>query len=85
MPIQSSDIKGNSTEMMYYYSTFYVGDFENMKTQALILDTGSGIMSFPCKEFCQHCGKHINEPYPLKGKSYSFLFRIKDSEDLGLC
>jgi len=48
MPIQSAEIKGNSTEMMYYYSTFYVGDFEHMKTQALILDTGSGIMSFPC-------------------------------------
>ena len=55
--------------MMYYYANLYVGDFEHLKTQALIIDTGSGIMSFPCKEYCQHCGKHLNEYYPIKGKS----------------
>lgn len=25
-------------------------------------------MSFPCKEYCQHCGKHLNEYYAVKGK-----------------
>jgi len=43
---------GNSTQMMYFYANLYVGDFDHLKTQALIIDTGSGIMSFPCKEYC---------------------------------
>ena len=72
IPIQQTALYGNSTEMMYYYANVYVGTFETLRTQALIIDTGSGIMSFPCKEYCVHCGKHINEYYPLKGKLYLF-------------
>jgi hypothetical protein len=52
--------------MMYYYANIYVGDFDNLSQQALIIDTGSGIMSFPCEGYCVHCGKHINSYYPVK-------------------
>ena len=69
IPMQATELYGNSTELMYYYANMYVGDFENLSVQALIIDTGSGIMSFPCKEYCVHCGKHINEYYPIKSKS----------------
>lgn len=66
IPMQSTALFGNSTEMMYYYANIYVGDFDNLSQQALIIDTGSGIMSFPCEGYCVHCGKHINSYYPVK-------------------
>ena len=67
--VRTTDLFGNSTELMYYYATLYVGDFDNLSEQALIIDTGSGIMSFPCEGYCKHCGKHINNYYPLDSKS----------------
>lgn len=66
--VQSAPLFGNATEMMYYYANLYVGDFDNLSRQALIIDTGSGIMSFPCEGYCTHCGKHINDYYKIKGK-----------------
>ena len=41
--MESSPLFGNSTDLMYYYSDFYVGDPKNASKQALILDTGSGV------------------------------------------
>lgn len=74
VPVKSTDLFGNSTELMYYYATLYVGDFDNLQEQALIIDTGSGIMSFPCEGYCTHCGKHINKYYPLnKSKTARIL------------
>ena len=53
---------------MYYYANVYVGHFNNLSRQSLIMDTGSGIMSFPCEGYCTHCGHHLNQYYRIKGK-----------------
>ncbi len=79
--MRTTDLFGNSTELMYYYATLYVGDFDNLSEQALIIDTGSGIMSFPCEGYCTHCGKHINNYYPIDSKSLT-LQRAQQHEYL---
>jgi len=43
MHLGIAEVFGNSSSLMYYYTNLYVGDHENLSTQALILDTGSGI------------------------------------------
>lgn len=65
MHIETAAMFGNSTQMMYFYSNVYVGDFNNPSRQSLIVDTGSGLTCFPCENYCTHCGKHINSYYPL--------------------
>lgn len=60
---------GNSTEMMYFYSNVFVGDFKDPSRQSLIVDTGSGLTCFPCQGYCTHCGAHINSYYPLDDSS----------------
>ncbi len=76
LPMLSTALFGNSTEMMYYYATLYVGSQDAAYPQALIIDTGSGIMSFPCAGYCKHCGDHINEPYPFKSKYFILILRV---------
>ena len=65
IPLQETSLYGNSTDMMYFYANVYVGSYGDLRQQSLIIDTGSGIMSFPCKEYCDHCGEHLNPYYPL--------------------
>ena len=43
MHIESAEVFGNTTGLMYYFANVYVGSHENPSKQALILDTGSGI------------------------------------------
>jgi len=43
MHIEAAQVYGNSSEMMYFYSDVYVGDFANPSKQSLIIDTGSGL------------------------------------------
>lgn len=49
--------------MQYFYANVYVGS--NRQPQSLIIDTGSGIAAFPCDNYCESCGKHINEYFGL--------------------
>jgi len=43
MDLETVDVFGNTTNLMYYYSNLYFGDHDNLSKQSLILDTGSGI------------------------------------------
>jgi hypothetical protein len=74
MHLETSEVFGNSTGLMYYYSNVYFGSHDNLSKQALILDTGSGITCFPCKGACKSCGRHINSYYDIsKSSSIDFL------------
>lgn len=75
MHLEVSDIYGNSTGLMYYYVNVYIGEGDNIQKQALIIDTGSGVTCFPCKDYCTHCGKHLN---PYFDTSESETLRILD-------
>lgn len=66
MHLETANVYGNSTELYYFYTTVYVGDFDNPSEQSLIIDTGSGVTCFPCKESCRHCGHHLHDYYSLK-------------------
>lgn len=63
MHIQPAKLYGNSTDLQYFYSNVFVGSAK--QKEALIIDTGSGITAFPCKQSCRSCGNHINEYFDL--------------------
>ena len=65
MHIERAAMYGNSTQLMYYFSDVFVGDFDNPSKQSLIVDTGSGYTCFPCEGYCTHCGKHLNSYYEI--------------------
>jgi len=69
MHLGIAEVFGNSSSLMYYYTNLYVGDHENLSTQALILDTGSGITWFPCKDMCPKWGSHINSYYDVSNSN----------------
>ena len=48
--LQSAQIHGDVSSLMYYYVDVFVGD-KRMK-QSLIIDTGSALTAFPCKGEC---------------------------------
>lgn len=80
MHVESTDIYGNSTGLMYYFTNVYVGSHSNPSTQSLILDTGSGITWFPWKDYWESCGKHINSYYDVRNsKSVEYLNCKKDN------
>jgi len=45
---------------MYYHVDVFVGDFEEPKKQSLIIDTGSTMTAFPCANYWDSWGTHIN-------------------------
>ena len=47
MHLESEEVFGNVTQIMYYFTKIEVGGYNNTSTQTLILDTGSGITCFP--------------------------------------
>lgn len=65
-PIYTLQLKGNSSELHYYYVDLYFGSSHSK--QSLIIDTGSSLTGFPCKSVCVNCGKHINEHYDFRSK-----------------
>ena len=67
--LQSAQVHGDLSTLMYYYIDIYVGD-KRMK-QSLIIDTGSALTAFPCKGNCSNWGTHFNTYYdPNTSKNY---------------
>lgn len=62
---------------MYYFATFEVGT--PVKTQSVIIDTGSDTMAFPC-ESChgKNCGSHQYPRFSVE-HSHSFKYKIRCS------
>jgi hypothetical protein len=54
-------IYGDYRELAYYYADVFVGSPAPQRF-SVITDTGSSIMSVPCKG-CSTCGRHQNPPY----------------------
>jgi hypothetical protein len=54
-------LKGNSTDLKYFFAKMYVGTHSH--PQYLIVDTGSSVAALPCKDICTSCGNHINGLY----------------------
>jgi hypothetical protein len=52
----------------------------------VIVDTGSGVAAFPCKELCEPhgCGKHLNPAFEVS-KSTSHYFHTCGGEDHCQC
>ena len=65
LEMKGSPLYGNVTKMFYYYVDVLVGDPKNPSKQSVIVDTGSTITWFPCKGFCNHCGKHIYPEFDI--------------------
>ena len=70
--MKSSPLYGNTTDLQYFYVDVYVGD--GMQKQSLIVDTGSGIVAFPCKSHCKSCGNHLNPYYDLTQSSSKYIY-----------
>jgi hypothetical protein len=42
----------------------------------VIIDTGSGIAAFPCKNYCTNCGStHINDYYEVDKSSTKYFYQ----------
>jgi hypothetical protein len=54
MHMQSAPVYGNSTDLFYYYTDMYVGDYENLAKQSLIVNTGGYFTALQCKGACEH-------------------------------
>ena len=64
------EIQGNS-RIGYYQAKFYIGS--NKEPKFLILDTGSNLTVFPCKD-CDNCGEHETQLYDNEAsKSFQFI------------
>ena len=62
--MESDIIYGNSYSYEYYFANLSFGTPPQLQT--LIIDTGSGLVGFPCKG-CYHCSNaHFNSPYDLQ-------------------
>ena len=76
---------------MYYYIDVEVGTFDSKKSSkmSLMVDTGSTLTGFPCKNYCENCGTHLNEYFALDdSKTKEFISKTsfsrcdeKDKED----
>lgn len=58
-------ILGNSTLLNYYYIEAFIGS--KTQKQNFIVDTGSPMLSLPCKSTCQVCGNHNERVFEDKG------------------
>ena len=76
MHLESTELYGNSTDLQYFYVNVYFGSQRHPQT--LIADTGSGIAAVPCKNYCSHCGKHLNEQFDIDGSSSKYLYNCKN-------
>jgi hypothetical protein len=74
----SSKIYGNSSFLNYYFINIHVG--QPPKTQALILDTGSHQLVFPCQPLCNKCGSHLNSYYNLTESNTSSIIECLSTE-----
>ena len=76
--IQTAPLYGNSTDLQYFFVEVAVGS--DKQKQTLIVDTGSGIACFPCKNYCQQCGSHINDYFEVDKSTSKYLYNCqKDS------
>mmetsp|Transcript_125656 Transcript_125656/g.349989 ORF Transcript_125656/g.349989 Transcript_125656/m.349989 type:complete len:719 (-) Transcript_125656:68-2224(-) len=79
--IESARIYGNIDAYAYYYVDLLVGT--PPQRVSVILDTGSGVVAFPCAS-CSHCGKHIDPAFDF-GKSSSASWVPCGSRCAGRC
>ena len=71
LDLQSVRLKGNATDLHYFYAKVHVGT--QAHPQYLIVDTGSSVVALPCMEVCESCGKHLNGLYEIfKSKKHRF-------------
>ena len=85
MPVQFSELGGNSYWMGYYYVEMQLGS--NREPQSFIVDTGSGIACVPCDNHCKYgsCGDHIFPWYDFDSSSTGRVYNCKDSESSCSC
>ena len=78
MHLESADLYGNSTDLQYFYVNVYFGSQRHVQT--LIADTGSGIAAIPCKNYCKHCGNHLNGYFDIDESQSKYIYNCnKDS------
>ncbi|CAK0851276.1 unnamed protein product [Prorocentrum cordatum] len=64
--IESARLYGNIDVYSYYFVDVTVGT--PPQRVSVILDTGSGILAFPCAG-CNHCGKHVDPLFDVSRSS----------------
>ena len=69
--VHSAPLYGNSTDLEYFYVNVRVGS--QQQEQALIVDTGSGIIAMPCAGYCTSCGKHINAYFDIDASTSQYI------------
>ena len=77
--LQSSPMYGNSTDLQYFFVDVFVGSLQ--QRQALIVDTGSGVMAFPCQNHCQSCGTHINKYFDVDASTSKYVYQCDQSNN----
>ena len=67
---------------MYFFIEVEVGTFDleeqKQNKMSLIVDTGSTLTAFPCKNYCTNCGNHLDEYFALDDSKTKEIIR-KDS------
>lgn len=58
----SFQLYGSIDLTAYWFADIYLG-FPKHQRQSLIIDTGSSVTGFPCKDCGKDCGHHIDSPY----------------------
>jgi len=79
--IESARIYGNIEAFAYYFVDLLVGT--PPQRVSVILDTGSGVVAFPCAS-CTHCGKHIDPAFDF-AKSSTAAWANCDRSCSGRC
>jgi len=60
--IESAWLYGNMNRYAYYFADLLIGSPVAQRA-SVIVDTGSHLVGFPCKDTCRHCGDHLDPAF----------------------
>jgi len=79
--VESARVYGNIDAYAYYFVDLLIGT--PPQRVSVILDTGSGVMAFPCAS-CRHCGAHIDPAFDF-ARSSTAAWSKCDKDCRGRC
>jgi hypothetical protein len=74
---ESTWLYGNIHSYAYYFANVLLGS--KRQSAALIVDTGSRLIGFPCQG-CSHCGEHLCPPFDFESSSSATPVDCGDAE-----
>lgn len=62
--VEAAHLYGNINKYAYYFTDLMIGS-PNPQRTSVIVDTGSRLVGFPCKQ-CEHCGDHLDPAFDFR-------------------